>query len=97
MPSANVTTRGVFATGGGVGWCWTAFQLDDGSKWHAVVPDDSPLSIGYAQLPDGTSEGVADATVDVAAGPEGIPIGAELSIGSNGVHGRSRGLGARSC
>jgi hypothetical protein len=64
------------------GWCWTAFQLDDGSKWHAVVPDDSALSIGYAQLPDGTSEGVARATVDVAAGPEGIPIGADLSIGS---------------
>jgi hypothetical protein len=64
------------------GWCWTAFQLDDGSKWHAVIPEASPFSIGYAQRPDGTSEGIANATVDTAAGLDGVPIAAELLIGS---------------
>lgn len=50
------------------GWCWTAFQLDDASKWHALVPDDEPHA--------------ASATVAPILGAHGLPDGASLSIGS---------------
>lgn len=64
------------------GWCWTAFRRDDGSRWHAVVPDDSSLSIGYVQPAEGASEGVTDATVAPMAGVDGIPEAASLTIAS---------------
>jgi hypothetical protein len=64
-----------------IGWCWTAFRLDDGSRWHAVVPEGSPVSIGYVQPAQGEPEGVADAAVAPALGERGIPDGATLSIG----------------
>jgi hypothetical protein len=64
------------------GWCWTAFRLEDGSRWHAVVPDASPLSIGYVQPAGAESEGVAYASVAPIVGDEGIPAGASLSIAS---------------
>jgi hypothetical protein len=64
------------------GWVWTAFQLDDGSRWHAVVPEGSPFSIGYVQVPGSEPEGVAQATVAATPGPHGMPVGVELTIGS---------------
>jgi hypothetical protein len=64
-----------------IGWCWTAFRLDDGSRWHAVVPEASPLSIGYVQPAHGAPEGVAYASVAPVLGERGIPDGATLSIG----------------
>ncbi len=64
------------------GWCWTAFQLADGSKWHAVIPDESPFSIGYVQPADDEAEGVAYAAVDPLLGAHGIPDGASLTIAS---------------
>jgi hypothetical protein len=63
------------------GWCWTAFHLDDGRHLHAVVPDDTPFSIGYVQGPDHESEGVAYATVAPVLGSEGIPEAASLAVG----------------
>jgi len=63
------------------GWCWTAFRLDDASRWHAVVPESSPFSIGYVQRPGAEPEGVAHAAVAPIVGPQGIPVGASLSIG----------------
>jgi hypothetical protein len=51
------------------GWCWTAFQLDDATKWHALVTDDEP-------------EGGDSARVAPMLGPDGMPDGASLSISS---------------
>ena len=65
------------------GWCWTAFQLDDGSMWHAVVPHDSPFSIGYVQAEDAEPEALAYAAVAPIVGTAGIPSGASLAVGSN--------------
>jgi hypothetical protein len=64
------------------GWCWTAFHLDDGSAWHAVVPTDTPFSIGYAQVPGREPEGVTSASVATVPGEGGIPLGAALVVGS---------------
>jgi hypothetical protein len=64
------------------GWCWTAFRLDDGSAWHAVVPEDSPFSIGYIQAPGLDPEGVAYAAVAPVPGAEGMPSAASLAVGS---------------
>ncbi len=70
-----------------MGWCWTAFRLDDGSRWHAVTTKPRALiSIGYEQLPgDGvTAEHalryVTDLCVDEALGAAGIPVVAELAV-----------------
>jgi hypothetical protein len=64
------------------GWCWTAFRLEDASAYHAVVPEDSPFSIGYIQVAGAEPEGVADAAVAPVPGAEGIPSAASLVIGS---------------
>jgi hypothetical protein len=64
------------------GWCWTAFRLDDGSAWHAVIPDETPFSIGYEQAPGREPEGVAYAAVAPVLGDGGIPLGASLAVGS---------------
>jgi hypothetical protein len=63
------------------GWCWSAFHMDDGRRLHAVVPGDSPFSIGYLQYPEGSPEGVAYATVSPVPGAEGLPSGASLAVG----------------
>ncbi len=67
-----------------LGWCWTAFQLDDGSKWHGVLPEGLPFSVGYVQRSDGEPEGVTHVEVSATLGVEGIPDGASLTIGPTG-------------
>jgi hypothetical protein len=63
-------------------WCWTSFRLADGSAWHAVIPADTPFSIGYEQVPGQEPEGVAYAAVAPVPGAGGIPLGASLAVGS---------------
>lgn len=63
------------------GWCWSAFRMEDGRRLHAVVPDDTPFSIGYLQHPGEEPEAVAYATVAPVPGPDGIPEGASLAVG----------------
>lgn len=64
-----------------MGWCWTAFRMDDGRRLHAVVPGSSPFSIGYVQRPTDEAEGVAYAAVSTVEGAEGMPSAASLAIG----------------
>jgi hypothetical protein len=63
------------------GWCWTAFRMDDGRRLHAVIPDDTPFSIGYRQVPGSEPEGVAYAAVAPLPGPDGLHPGASLAVG----------------
>jgi hypothetical protein len=74
------------------GWCWSAFRSEDGTAWHAVVPDVSPFTIGYVQEPAGPAphdvgsgrvdvRSVFDCHVRAELGAAGIPRIAQLAIG----------------
>ncbi|MCX7619856.1 MAG: hypothetical protein N2037_03300 [Acidimicrobiales bacterium] len=73
-----------------MGWCWTAFRLDDGSRWHAVTPKPQSLApVGYEQLPGQQTTGrshlryVTEFCVLETLGPSGIPRSAELVMVSS--------------
>jgi hypothetical protein len=67
-----------------VGWCWTAFHLDDGSHWHAVTTKPSQASaFGYTQHPGGELDVYMDFTADEELGAADIPSSARLC--ANGV------------
>lgn len=72
------------------GWCWTAFRMEDGARFHAVTSKPSNgFAIGYDQEP-GRAEGarlgdpgfgfVHAFDADEVLGAEGIPIAATLTI-----------------
>jgi len=71
------------------GWCWTAFRMDDGARFHAVTTKPSTgFAYGYDQEPD--AAGLAGAlgvdlvtafTADEVLGAAGIPIAATLVLG----------------
>ncbi|MBI2704445.1 MAG: hypothetical protein HYX32_04030 [Actinobacteria bacterium] len=68
------------------GWCWTAFQLDDGSKWHAVTTKPEQQGFGYAQQRDGKPLDVfVGFTVDEELDAEGIPTAAALHLDDTDV------------
>ena len=66
------------------GWCWTAFRMDDGARFHAVTTKPSNgFAIGYDQEPGMAAPGFDLVTVfaaDEVLGAHGIPITATLSI-----------------
>jgi hypothetical protein len=72
------------------GWCWTAFRMDDGSRFHAITTKPSQgWGFGYDQEPvGGAASGPPLETLVVTAfdadevlGAEGIPIAARLTLG----------------
>ena len=66
------------------GWCWTAFRMDDGARFHAVTTKPSNgFAIGYDQEPGAPAPGfdlVTAFEADEVLGAEGIPIAATLTI-----------------
>lgn len=66
------------------GWCWTAFRMDDGARFHAVTTKPSNgFAIGYDQEPGMAAPGFALVTAfdaDEVLGAAGIPISAQLTI-----------------
>ena len=66
------------------GWCWTAFRMEDGARFHAVTSKPSTgWAIGYDQEPGAAPPGidlVSTFTADEVLGAEGIPIAADLRI-----------------
>jgi hypothetical protein len=66
------------------GWCWTAFRMDDGARFHAVTTKPSNgFAIGYDQEPGMAAPGYALVTsfdADEVLGAAGIPISAHLTI-----------------
>jgi hypothetical protein len=67
------------------GWCWTAWRLDDGTRFHAVtaLPDEG-WSMGYVQPPGGGLELVTAFDARPELGAEGIPTSATLDVGGLG-------------
>jgi hypothetical protein len=70
------------------GWCWTAFRMDDGARFHAVTTKPSTgFAIGYGQPPvrdrTGTAADIAVVSAfaaDEVLGAAGIPTSAQLRI-----------------
>ncbi len=67
----------------GMGWCWSAGRLDDGTRWHTAGAFDGMgnLGVGYV-LPAGSSELVESSEVEVQAdvGAEGLVDRARLAF-----------------
>ena len=81
-------------------WCWTAWRMEDGTRYHAVttLPSEG-FAVGYAQPGAGAdgrrgSAGAhhAPSTPDPSSGGDGIPTSAELEVAGPGVHGRAAGV-----
>jgi hypothetical protein len=73
-----------------MGWCWTAFRMEDGARFHAVTPKpDQGWGFGYDQEPvAGATSGPPLETLaidsfdaDEVLGSDGIPIAARLTMG----------------
>ncbi len=66
------------------GWCWTAFRMDDGARFHAVTTKPSSgFAIGYDQEPGMAAPGfdlVTTFEADEVLGAEAIPIAVDLTI-----------------
>jgi hypothetical protein len=68
------------------GWCWTAFHLDDGSRWHGVVvKPEQTIGWGYVQRPGQATEGHSSFTTDEVGGAEGLPSAAHLEANGTGL------------
>jgi len=68
-----------------IGWCWTAFHLDDGSRWHAVTSKPDQQGFGYEQAREEPLGVYGSVTVDEVLGPEGIPSSALMHLGETDV------------
>lgn len=66
------------------GWCWTAFRMDDGARFHGVTQrPNAGWAIGYDREPagEGVDEQVVTAfEVEETPGPEGIPLAARFTM-----------------
>jgi hypothetical protein len=69
-----------------MGWCWTAFRMDDGTRFHGVTVKPSiGFAIGYEQAPGAGEPGEDMALIttfdaDETLGDAGIPTSAVLTM-----------------
>lgn len=68
-----------------MGWCWTAFQMDDGASFHAITMKPATgFAFGYEQAPPpGAAAEIDLVTVfdaDETLGAEGVPTSAVLTV-----------------
>lgn len=64
-----------------MGWCWTAFRMEDGARFHAVTVKPSiGFAIGYDAEPGAELEVVTTFDADETLGGTGIPTGAQLTV-----------------
>jgi len=63
------------------GWCWTAFRMDDGTRYHAVtiLPSEG-FAIGYRQAPGAGIELVTAFDARPELGGDAIPTSAALDV-----------------
>jgi Phosphotransferase enzyme family len=63
-------------------WMWTAFQLSDGTRVHAVtLPDLTGFAVGYVQRDREVVE-LTTGSATAVPGPDGLVERAELSLGT---------------
>ena len=75
------------------GWCWTAWRMEDGTRYHAVtlLPSEG-FAIGYAQTASGGAPGgtpvelVSAFDARPVLGGDDIPTSAELEVEGLGFH-----------
>jgi hypothetical protein len=67
------------------GWCWTAFHLQDDSRWHAVSARPSQQGFGYTQGRALPLDAFMGFTADEVLDPEGIPTEATLHLNDTDV------------
>ncbi len=77
-------------------WVWSAGQLDDGTRMHAVdlrLPGAPPIGVGYVQAPGADVVEMETVTATETIGDDGLPRHARLLLHPGGLDVEAEPLG----